>query len=115
MSKRSEKQLLLDMMEATSRVLKYTAGLDERMFLEQEQTIDSVVRNIQVIGEAASRIGRAFRDAHPEIEWPGIIGMRHRLVHDYFEVEEKLIWRVVETKLPDLLIQLKGILDSGVE
>ncbi len=107
MSKRSDKQLLLDMREATSRVLKYTAGFDERMFLEQEQTIDSVVRNIQIIGEAASRISKEFRDAHPEIEWPGIIGMRHRLVHDYFEVEEKLVWRVIETKLPEFHEQLK--------
>ena len=115
MSKRSDKQLLLDMREATSRVLKYTAGFDERMFLEQEQTIDSVVRNIQIIGEAASRISKEFRDAHPEIEWPGIIGMRHRLVHDYFEVEEKLVWRVIETKLPEFHEQLKKILESGME
>ncbi|HRH38066.1 MAG TPA: DUF86 domain-containing protein [Flavobacteriales bacterium] len=115
MSKRSDKQLLLDMQEATSRVLRYTAGFDERLFLEQEQTIDSVVRNIQIIGEAASRISKEFRDAHPEIEWPGIIGMRHRLVHDYFEIEEKLIWRVIETKLPEFYEQLKKILAGGVE
>ena len=115
MSKRSDKQLLLDMCEATYRVLNYTAGFDERLFLEQQQTIDSVVRNIQIIGEAASRISKEFKDAHPEIEWPGIIGMRHRLVHDYFEVEERLIWRVIETKLPDLYEQLKKILEQVVE
>lgn len=115
MSKRSDQQLLLDMREATSRVLKYTAGFDERLFLEQEQTIDSVVRNIQIIGEAASRISKEFKEAHPEIEWPGIIGMRHRLVHDYFEIEERLIWRVIETKLPEFYEQLKKILASGVE
>lgn len=113
MSKRSDIQLLQDMREATARVLKYTAGLDERMFLEDEQVIDAVARNIQIIGEAASRISKEFREAHPQIEWPGIIGMRHRLVHDYFEVEEKLVWRVIETKLPEFLDQLEAILRSG--
>ncbi len=115
MSKRSDKLLVEDMCKATSRVLKYTAGFDERLFLDEEQTIDSVVRNIQIIGEAASRISKEFKEAHPEIEWPGIIGMRHRLVHDYFEVEERLIWRVVETKLPDLWEQLKRLLNEWPE
>jgi len=115
MSKRTNKLLVEDMCRATYRVLKYTAGFDERLFLEQEQTIDSVVRNIQIIGEAASRISKEFKEAHPEIEWPGIIGMRHRLVHDYFEVEERLIWRVIETKLPDLWEQLKRILNEWQE
>jgi len=112
---RSDRVLLLDMQEAIGRVLRYTEGFDEASFLREEQTIDSVVRNIQIIGEAAFRINRTFRDAHAEIEWPGIIGMRHRLVHDYFEVEERIIWRVVETKLPPLLEQLKKILEDGVE
>ena len=115
MSKRSDKQLLLDMKEATWRVLNYTGGMEERLFLELPQTIDAVVRNIQIIGEAASRISKEFKDAHPEIEWPGIIGMRHRLVHDYFEVEENVIWRVIETKLPEFHKQLVKILAGGVE
>lgn len=115
MSKRTDKLLLEDMLKATSRVLKYTAGFDEQLFLEQEQTIDSVVRNIQIIGEAATRISKEFKEVHPEIEWPGIVGMRHRLVHDYFEVEERLIWRVIETKLPDLSEQLRRILSHWKE
>lgn len=112
MSKRSDQLLLEDMLKATERALKYTEGFDEGKFLAQEQTIDSVVRNVQVIGEAATRLSKAFRDAHPEVEWQGIIGMRHRLVHDYFEVEERLIWRVVETKLPELLIWLRAIVQA---
>jgi len=73
------------------------------------------VRNIQIIGEAAARLSKDFRDAHPEFEWPGIIGMRHRLVHDYFEIEERIIWRVVETKLPELYQQLRKTLEQDLE
>ena len=92
MSKRSDRQLLLDMQEAMLKVLKYTAGFDEQLFLDQEQTIDSVVRNIQIIGEASNRLSSELRAAHPEVEWTAIVGMRHRLVHDYFDIEERIIW-----------------------
>lgn len=115
MSKRTDRLLIEDRYKAAERTLRYTAGFDEQLFLEQEQTIDSVVRNIQILGEAATRLSKEFKEAHPEIEWQAITGMRHRLVHDYFEVEERLIWRVVETKLPDLYQWLKKILGSDMD
>ena len=115
MSKRSDKLLMLDMQEAIARILEYTQGLDQWSFIQSQEKIDSVVRNIQIIGEASNRTSLALRNAHPEIEWPAIIGMRHRLVHDYFEIEEVIVWRVVSVKLPILKEQVRAILESGIE
>jgi uncharacterized protein with HEPN domain len=65
---------------------------------------------VQVIGEAARRVSEGFQQAHPEIPWRKIIGMRHRIVHDYLRVDEDILWQVVTNDLPDLLASLEKIL-----
>lgn len=115
MSERSDQQLLLDMIEAMERAIRYTEGMTMDEFLQNQKTCDAVMRNIQIIGEAANRTTKEFRKERPELEWRKIIGMRHRLVHDYFEVEERIVWRVVKDYLPPLTVQLKKILEEGVE
>ena len=115
MSRRSDKQLLLDMMEATERVLTYTKGTDEAKFLADPILIDAVVRNIQVIGEAAFRISKEFKAVTPEMEWSRFTGMRHRLVHDYFEIEERLVWLVVTEKLPTFKAELEAVLEKATD
>lgn len=84
-------------------------------FLQNQRTCNAVLRNIQIIGEAANRTTKEFRAGRPDVEWRKIIGMRHRLVHDYFEVEERIVWRVLKDYLPPLTDQLKMILAEGVE
>lgn len=115
MSERSDKQLLLDMLESINRAMRYTKGMSLERFLNDEQVRDAVMRNIQIIGEAANRTSRALQSATPHIEWSKIIGMRHRLVHDYFEIEEAIVWRVVIDYLPPLAEELEKILTTGVE
>ncbi len=115
MSERSDKQLLLDMIEAIERAVRYTKGMSLETFMKDEMVCDAVMRNIQIIGEAANRTSKQLRETTPHLEWSKIIGMRHRLVHDYFEIEEAIVWRVVADYLPPLMEQLKKILDSGVE
>lgn len=88
---------------------------DESAEVWDELVCDAVMRNIQIIGEAASRTSKPFRERTPHLEWPKIIGMRHRLVHDYFEIEENIIWRVVSDHLPPLAEDLKNVLAGGVE
>jgi uncharacterized protein with HEPN domain len=65
---------------------------------------------VQVIGEAAQRVSNPFRDAHPEVPWREIIGMRHRIVHDYLNVDEEVVWQVVQDDLPPLVETLKRII-----
>ena len=84
MSKRSSDLLLLDMKEAAEKILKYTKGLSFEDFLAYDKTIDAVVRNFEIIGEASLRIDEDFRFEHPQIEWKKLRGFRNRIVHDYF-------------------------------
>lgn len=84
-------------------------------FLKDELVRDAVMRNIQIIGEAANRTSKQLRETTPHLEWPKIIGMRHRLVHDYFEIEESIVWRVVANYLPPLAEELNKVLEGGVE
>lgn len=115
MSERSDRQLLLDMLESIDRAVRYMKGLSLEQFEKDEQVGDAVMRNIQIIGEAANRTSKSLREATPHLEWSKVIGMRHRLVHDYFEIEEAIVWRVVTDYLPPLAEELKKILDGGVE
>uniref|UniRef100_UPI00404845FD HepT-like ribonuclease domain-containing protein n=1 Tax=Algoriphagus sp. TaxID=1872435 RepID=UPI00404845FD len=84
MSKRSSDLLLLDMKEAAEKILKYTKGLSFEDFLADDKTIDALVRNFEIIGEASLRIDEDFRFEHPQIEWKKLRGFRNRIVHDYF-------------------------------
>ena len=77
---------LLDMLLAARRVLKYAQGLDFQRFENDEILQDAIVRRIQIIGEAARKISQEFKEEHPEISWFEVIGMRHRLIHEYFRI-----------------------------
>ena len=67
---------------------------------------DAVVRNLEIIGEAANRLPKEFTDKHPEIEWRKVIGLRHRIVHDYFGVDLDIIWAITRQDLPDFISKI---------
>ena len=100
-----------DMIECGERVLSYTAGLDQDTFLADRRTYDATMRNIELIGEAATHVPDATREAHPEIEWRSIIGARHRVAHTYLGIDDDVIWDIVQTDIPDLLPKLRRLLD----
>ncbi|MBI3948323.1 MAG: DUF86 domain-containing protein [Armatimonadetes bacterium] len=100
---------LLDMLLAARRVARYTSGLTREAFAGDDIRQDAVMRQLQIIGEAARALSPALRDSHPEISWQGIIGLRHRLVHHYFRIELERIWRVVEEHVPVLISQLERL------
>src|SRR3546814_19114476 len=70
------------------------------------RTQDAVVRNLEILGEAAKRLSPEFRAHHPQIEWSQIAGMRDRLIHHYFGVNWEIVWNVVQERLPDLIEHL---------
>lgn len=112
MSRRSVRALLEDMLDRIGRIERYVAGFDRAAFLRDEKTSDSVVRSLEVIGEAASRLPAEFRERHAHIPWGRIIGLRHRVVHAYFDVDLELVWHIVNGELPNLKTQLQSLLGS---
>jgi len=102
MSKRPVNLLLADICEAIEKIAHYTAGMPFEVFIHDEKTIDAVVRNLEIIGEAANRLPEEFRESHSDIEWHKIIGLRNRIVHEYFGVDLEIIWQILHRDLPSL-------------
>lgn len=109
MSKRSAKLLIEDIIESGRKILKYTSGLSFEQFIADEKTVDAVVRNFEIIGEAANRLPEDFKDTNSSIDWFRIRGFRNRIVHAYFGIDYNIVWHIKETYLPDLLLQLESI------
>ena len=112
MSKRPVVPLIEDIWEAIEKIERYTSGMPRKSFEEDEKTTDAVVRNLEIIGEAANRLPDSFKGEHPEIEWIKIIGLRHRIVHDYFGVDLGIIWEIIQRDLPAFKQQLRDIRSS---
>jgi uncharacterized protein with HEPN domain len=111
MSERPVDILLLDILEAIDRIEAYAAGHDLTTFLDDRRTQDAVVRNLEIIGEASNRLPAAFRRKHAEITWDRIIGLRHRIVHEYFGIDLALVWSIIQGDLPALKTALQALVD----
>jgi uncharacterized protein with HEPN domain len=115
MSRRPPRLLIADMLERIERISNYVAGFDREAFLRDSKTTDSVVRNLEVIGEAASRLPTTFRNRHPDIPWSRIVGLRNRVVHAYFDVDLELVWEIVHVELPELRVRLLALPQESVD
>lgn len=104
-----DEPLLLDMLQAASDAAEFVAAVDQTQFYADKLHQYAVIRCIEIIGEAAGKVSREFRDAHPEIPWSDIVGMRHRLIHNYSDVRLDLVWDVVRSKLPELIAILRPL------
>ena len=101
-----------DMLEFSERVLSYTDGLDQNAFEADGLTYDATLRNIQLIGEAATHVPDEVRETCPDVPWRAIIGTRNRLAHSYLHINNIVIWSIVEDAIPNLLLQLRRILEE---
>ena len=100
MPKREDQLLLKDIAEAGNKIFLYTKGLQYDEFISSSMTIDAVVRNFEVIGEAAKFISEETKVKHPEIEWKRMAQFRDVLIHDYFGIEYEIVWDVIQNHLP---------------
>lgn len=98
-----------DMIGFAEKVLSYTEGMDRTTFVASEITYDAVLRNLELIGEAATRVPDEVREVHPEIPWRMIIATRNRLIHAYLGIDDDIIWSIVHNDIPSLLAALKRL------
>ncbi len=107
------KDYLLHMLEAADRILEYTSGVSEEQFLANQMLQDAVVRNIEIIGEAANNLleaGPEFATKYPSIPFAQIYGMRNRVTHGYFAVSTAMVWDSVQVDVPELRKQILKVL-----
>jgi len=102
---------LLHVRDAILYIVNYTSAGKESFFSDRK-TQDAVVRNLEIIGEAIKRVSIALKEAHPDIAWKPIAGMRDKLIHDYFGVNLQLVWDVVEGDLPVLQQKIVRLLEA---
>lgn len=108
-AKRRDADYLSHMLDAIARIESYLAGKDEAQFLEDSMLRDAVIRNLEIVGEAAAKLSPAFKSAHPAVPWEDIVGMRNRLIHGYFSVDLRVVWDTITFGLPKLREQLEAI------
>jgi uncharacterized protein with HEPN domain len=109
MSKRSLQLLVEDIWESIEKIERYTDGMAQSDFENDDKTTDAVVRNLEIVGEAAGRLPKDFVNQHLEIEWVKIVGLRNRIVHEYFGVDLQIIWQIIKSDLHEFKIFLKKI------
>lgn len=100
---------LLDMLQAAEKVMEYAQDLTEDKFMANSLHQDAIIRRLMIIGEASKRVSSEFRNEHPEIPWKKIGGFRDVLVHDYFHVDLKKVWDIVQQDLPTLVRILRAM------
>jgi uncharacterized protein with HEPN domain len=108
MSKRDNVLLIHDMIESVQKIMTYTRDMSFDQFKGDSKTVDAVIRNFEVIGEAANRLTENYKNNNPEIEWSHLRGFRNRIVHEYFGIDLEIVWHIIEENLPELLTVLKN-------
>ncbi len=107
MSRRDWTLFVADMQEACAKIAAYTSGMDFEAFSADTRTVDAVVRNLEIIGEAANGIPEDQKLLRPDIDWRAIRGLRNRIVHEYFGLSLAVIWAIIQMDLPELATRLR--------
>lgn len=103
---------LEDMRLFSLKVLRYTRGLSESDFFKNEIVLDATLRNIELIGEAASKIPHDIREQFPYLPWRQVICTRQHLIHVYMSIDQDTVWDIVSIDIPELLPMLNGAIET---
>ena len=100
-----------DMIAFAEKVMTYTDGLEQQAFVDSGLNYDATVRNLELIGEAATHIPEAVRQAHAHIPWRQVIATRNRLIHGYLGIDNDTLWSIIQDDVPGLIQQLTVLKD----
>lgn len=113
MSERGAKLYLADIVNALGKIENYTRNFSFEKFSANDQVIDAVVRNFEIIGEAARNMPHEIISANPEIPWEKMVGMRNKVIHEYFSVDEEIVWKTIREDLVGLKEQIAKIVNGA--
>jgi len=112
MSRREPQLLLEDIIKSIQKIKNYTNGMSAEEFFTDDKTLDAVIRNFEIIGEASNRVPDEIRDKFNDVNWHRIRGFRNRIVHDYMGIDYEIVWQIIVNELVDLENQIQHILDT---
>lgn len=102
MSKRSDALYIADIIEAIGDIESFTKDMTFETFANDSKTVHAVVRCIEIIGEAAVHLSDQYRTDHPDVPWTDIIGMRNKMIHEYFGIDREILWKTITEDIPTL-------------
>src|SRR5581483_9677538 len=100
MSKRRQELYVQDILTAITDIEEFTNGMSYQTFIHDKKTVQAVVRNFEIIGEAANNLSPEFKEIHPQIPWREIVSMRNKVLHEYFGIDEEVIWQTILEDIP---------------
>ncbi len=112
MNKRAYKLYLNDIIQAMNKIDNYSKGLDHDSFVNDDMVVDAVLRNIEIIGEAAAQIPESIKQQYSQIPWKRIIGLRNIVIHEYFGVDLENIWKIVTENIPETKPQIMEMFEE---
>jgi uncharacterized protein with HEPN domain len=112
MSAHSPRVLLIDMLDAMEAILQFSEGMGYDDYLSDRRTRDAIYRNIEVMGEAVTRMPEHFLNAHSDIPWAKIRASRNAFIHGYDKIDDRIVWNIVTHLLPPLRDRIQGILNT---
>lgn len=112
MTRRGYLLFLEDILLSMDKIEKYTNNMSQEEFKDKDIVIDAVIRNLEVIGEAAKSISVEAREKYPQIPWRRMIGLRNIMIHEYFGIDLSIVWTIVRTNLPEARKDIEKMLSK---
>ena len=109
MPERSAQLYIQDIIDSIAIIVEYTKGMEYDDLIEDRKTVDAVVRNLEIIGEAANQMSKKVKDQYVDIPWEKMVSMRNKVIHEYSGIDLQILWQTIKEDLPDLRERIKKV------